>query len=62
MIADMIFVLALIQLGTVVAITAAIFGVIAWLYPTAKATNQSNYWDKTCKLNPAKPGCKLYEA
>ena len=62
MIADMIFVLALIQLGTVVAITAAIFGVIAWLYPMAKATNQKNYWDEICELNPTKPGCKLYEA
>ena len=46
MIADMIFVLALIQLGTVVAIAAAIFGVIAWLYPMAKATGQKNYWDE----------------
>ena len=62
MVADMFFVLALIQLGTVITITAAIFGVIAWLYPITKATNQRNYWDKTCELNPVKPGCKLYEA
>ena len=61
MVADFVFILALIQLGTVVAIMAAIFGFIALLYPRVKPAEQKNYWDGVCELNPTKPGCKLYE-
>ena len=40
MVADFVFILALIQLGTVVAIMAAIFGFIALLYPIVKPAEQ----------------------